>query len=85
MTGKVYIVGAGPGDPALITVKGQQLLEQADIVIYDRLVSADLLATARKAESIYMGKEPDTPGAFQRMINETLVASAREGLSLIHI
>ena len=56
-SGKVYLVGAGPGDPGLITVKGLDCLRQADVVIYDRLVDESILNEARpEAEKIYVGK-----------------------------
>ena len=60
MTGKVYLVGAGPGDPGLITVKGLQLLRQADAVIYDRLIAPELLEEIRPdAERHYAGRAAD--------------------------
>lgn len=57
--GKIYLVGAGPGDPGLITFKGVQALAQADVVVYDRLVNPVLLYLAPKtAELLYVGKSP---------------------------
>jgi len=59
MTGKVYLVGGGPGDPELITVKGLELLRRADVVLYDRLVPVQLLnETPAEAELIPVGKMP---------------------------
>ncbi|MBO0782178.1 MAG: hypothetical protein J2P37_25450, partial [Ktedonobacteraceae bacterium] len=56
--GKVYLVGAGPGDPDLITVKGLRCLRQADVVVYDRLASPELLHEARSdARLVFVGKE----------------------------
>ena len=77
--GVVSIIGAGPGDPGLITVRGADLLRRADAVVYDRLVSPALLSLAPNAELVYVGKEPDTPADFQDFINSRLVALAREG------
>ena len=58
--GKVYLVGAGPGDPKLLTVRGQELLRRADVVVYDHLVSPRLLKECSpKARVVYVGKEID--------------------------
>ena len=79
--GTVYLVGAGPGDPGLITVKGLRCLEQADVVVYDRLSNPDLLRHARpEAEKLFMGKEPGTPGEFQQAINQTMKQLKARGL-----
>ena len=85
VSGMVHLVGAGPGDPGLITVRGAELLRKADVVVYDRLVSSALLALAPDAEPIYVGKEPDTPGEFQAFINEQLAAHAREGKTVVRL
>ncbi|SHK11737.1 uroporphyrinogen-III synthase [Desulforamulus aeronauticus DSM 10349] len=78
--GIVYLVGAGPGDPGLITVKGLQCIRQADVVVYDRLASPRLLAHARpEAELIYVGKSPDRHAMVQDEINQLLVDKAKEG------
>ncbi|MCL5996717.1 MAG: SAM-dependent methyltransferase, partial [Chloroflexi bacterium] len=62
-TGKVFLVGAGPGDPQLITLRGLNALRQADVVLYDRLVHPDLLNHAPPdAARIFVGKEPGKPG-----------------------
>ncbi|MGY0288824.1 MAG: uroporphyrinogen-III C-methyltransferase [Candidatus Methanodesulfokora washburnensis] len=75
--GKVYIVGAGPGDPELITLKGLNILRKADVVIYDRLVSEDLVAMAVNAkELIYMGKHVGE-SERQKEINKLLIEKAR--------
>ncbi|MDE2836637.1 MAG: uroporphyrinogen-III C-methyltransferase [Chloroflexota bacterium] len=84
-SGTVYLVGAGPGDPGLITARGADLLRGADVVVYDRLVSSELLALAPGADLIYVGKEPDTPGEFQAFINEQLAANARDGKSVVRL
>ncbi|MGC8933057.1 MAG: uroporphyrinogen-III C-methyltransferase [Candidatus Methanodesulfokora sp.] len=76
--GKVYIVGAGPGDPELITLKGLNILKKADVVIYDRLVSEDLIAVATNAkELIYVGKHIGE-SEKQEEINELLIEKARQ-------
>jgi len=78
--GKAYLVGAGPGDPELITVRGKKLLERADVVLYDRLVSPELLQLARRdAEFVDVGKSADGPGRSQEDINELLVRFVTEG------
>ncbi|MEW6181824.1 MAG: uroporphyrinogen-III C-methyltransferase [Bacillota bacterium] len=80
MAGKVYLVGAGPGDPGLITQKGLRYLSSADVVVYDRLVNPRLLGYARAdAEIIYAGKSPERHALKQDEINALLVEKAREG------
>ena len=78
--GIVYLVGAGPGDPGLITVKGLRRLREANVVVYDRLVDKRLLTEAREdAEVIYVGKDPGPDGAQQENIYPMLIDKAREG------
>ncbi|NSW57536.1 MAG: uroporphyrinogen-III C-methyltransferase [Armatimonadetes bacterium] len=78
--GKVFLVGAGPGDPGLITVKGQACLADADVVLHDRLVNRRLLAMARPdAELIYCGKSPEGREMRQDEINQILVDRALQG------
>jgi len=78
--GIVCLVGAGPGDPKLITVKGLECIKKADTIIYDRLVGLRLLAFARPgAEIIYVGKAPGCHAMKQEEINRLLVEKAREG------
>src|SRR4030043_100401 len=78
--GKVYLVGAGPGDPALITVKGLECLRKADVVIYDRLIDDSLLEGASPdAEKIYVGKGSGCHAMEQKEINLLIVRQARGG------
>ncbi|WP_134684805.1 uroporphyrinogen-III C-methyltransferase [Brevibacillus migulae] len=78
--GKVFLVGAGPGDPKLITVRGMETIKQADCIVYDRLASPRLLAHARPdVELIYCGKLPDRHTLTQEEINQVLVDKALEG------
>lgn len=84
--GKVYLVGAGPGDPKLITVKGAEVLAQADVIVYDRLASPVLLDYARKdAELIYVGKLPDRHIIPQDDINQILVNQAQQGKMVVRL
>ncbi len=80
MPGKVYLIGAGPGDPGLLTLKGKTALERADCVIYDFLAANELLRYARPdAERIYAGKRGGGPRRPQEEVNQLLVSKAREG------
>ncbi|MCI0830232.1 MAG: uroporphyrinogen-III C-methyltransferase [Chloroflexi bacterium] len=86
MTGKVYLVGAGPGDPGLITVKGMQALEQAQVVVYDRLVDPVLLeAVPKNAERIFVGKARGRQQLTQPEINRLLVDKASQGLTVVRL
>lgn len=78
--GKVYIMGAGPGDAELLTLKGKRAIEEADCIIYDRLINTRILNYAKKnTEMIYLGKENCEGGVIQDEINETIVKKALEG------
>lgn len=78
--GKVYIVGAGPGDKDLITVKGLKCIQQADVILYDRLINKELLNEAKAdALLIYSGKLPKRHGFIQETIHHNLVKYALEG------
>jgi uroporphyrin-III C-methyltransferase len=86
-TGKVFLVGAGPGDPQLITVRGLNALAQADVVLYDRLVHPDLLHYARPdAERLYVGKRSGNPGTTrQAHINQLMIDYACEGKIVVRL
>ena len=84
MTGRVLLVGAGPGDPELITVKGAKALAEADVVVYDRLAAPALLDLAPpSAERIYVGKQPGGHAMKQEQINAVLVEQARLGRTVV--
>ncbi len=84
--GKVYLVGAGPGDPDLITLKGWRLLQRADVVIYDRLIPSGLLDETRPdAELIYAGKQPRRHRLSQAHINQLLIDRALRGLDVLRL
>src|SRR2546425_7587804 len=79
-SGTVYLVGAGPGDPKLITVRGAEVLGQAEVVVYDRLVSPALLKQAPPAaERVYVGKEPGRSAMKQEDIDSLIVRRALAG------
>ncbi|MFT6655059.1 MAG: siroheme synthase, partial [Marinomonas primoryensis] len=73
MTGKVYLIGAGPGDPELLTLKAYRLLKMADVVLYDRLVGKDIIALIPEtAEKMYVGKAKSMHSLPQEEINSLL-------------
>ena len=85
-TGKVYLVGAGPGHPDLLTVKAYRLVGEADVIVYDRLVQEECMAHARKtAERIYMGKAPGRHDSRQTEINDVLVRKALAGNMVVRL
>jgi uroporphyrin-III C-methyltransferase len=84
--GKVYLVGAGPGDPGLMTVKGKALLEHADVVLYDALVSPSILAMINpKAERIHAGKRRGNHSLVQEDISALLIAKARQHAVVVRL
>jgi len=84
--GKVYLVGAGPGDPGLITIKGLDCLKHADVIVYDNLVDNSLIDSARPdAEKIYVGKTTTCHTWEQGDINRLLVEKAKEGKTVVRL
>tara|TARA_B100000029_G_scaffold260080_1_gene256605 strand:+ start:3314 stop:4057 length:744 start_codon:yes stop_codon:yes gene_type:complete len=78
MTGKVYLVGAGPGDPSLITVKAIELIKKSDIVLYDRLVSKKILQLVpKRSKSIYVGRSVGDDTTHQNNTNELMIKYAK--------
>ena len=85
-TGKVYLVGAGPGDSGLLTARALACLAQADVVVYDRLIDNSILAMAPpKAEKIYVGKAASNHAREQGEINKLLVTKAKEGKTIVRL
>lgn len=86
MVGKVYLVGAGPGDPRLITVKGLNCIEQGDVIVYDRLANPSLLRKMKRgAEKIYVGKRTDRHTLKQEEISQLLVDLALSGKNVVRL
>jgi uroporphyrin-III C-methyltransferase len=86
MNGKVFLVGAGPGDPNLLTVKAHALIRAAEVILHDDLVSAPILALASPhAIVVNVGKRCGTKNITQSEINRLMVASARRGLSVVRL
>ncbi|WP_200769728.1 uroporphyrinogen-III C-methyltransferase [Halarsenatibacter silvermanii] len=84
--GEVYLVGGGPGDPGLLTCRGRQLLEEADIIIYDRLIETSLLNHAgEECELIYAGKKPGAHSLTQEEINQLMVDKASAGKKVVRL
>lgn len=85
-SGICYLVGAGPGDPGLVTVKGKQCIEEADVLVYDALSSPELLRWARRdAELVYVGKRAKDHALPQEEINKLIVARTREGKRVVRL
>jgi len=83
--GKLTVVGAGPGDVDLITLKGIKALQNADVVLYDALVSAELLEYAAEAEKIFVGKRKGCYAYQQEQINDLIVERATQGLQVVRL
>lgn len=85
-TGKVYLAGAGPGDPDLLTVKTHRLIQKADVIVYDRLIPHSVLHLARPdAELINVGKRPKKHRLSQDLIIDVIVCKALEGLTVLRL
>ncbi|WP_392552470.1 siroheme synthase CysG [Orbus wheelerorum] len=84
--GEVVLVGAGPGDPGLLTLKGLQQIQQADIIVYDRLVSDDVMnLTRRDAERVFVGKRAGFHCVPQEQINQMLLEQAQKGKRVVRL
>ena len=83
---KVYLVGAGPGDPELLTLRALQIIQQADVILYDRLLNSDLLEYSRRdAQKIFVGKQAKNHTKTQNTINELLVTYAQKGNIVVRL
>src|SRR6266550_701628 len=84
--GKVYLVGAGPGDLGLVTLRAKECIEDADAIVYDHLANPEMLSWARDdAETIYAGKEAGEPSLSQKEINALLIEKARTGKDVVRL
>ena len=85
-SGQVYLVGAGPGDLGLVTLRAKECIENADVIVYDHLTNPETLRWARDdAEIIYAGKEPGGLQLSQQEINALLIEKAREGKQVVRL
>jgi uroporphyrin-III C-methyltransferase/precorrin-2 dehydrogenase/sirohydrochlorin ferrochelatase len=85
MNGLVSLVGAGPGDPELLTLKAVRRLEAADLVLYDALVSTETLAFATRARHFFVGKRAGQPAIEQDAINRWMIRAARDGQRVVRL
>jgi uroporphyrinogen III methyltransferase / synthase len=86
MTGRVYLVGAGPGDPGLLTARALELIASADVVLYDRLIPSSALDGARAdAELLFVGKEGGGPSVAQEQTEELMLARAQAGRTVVRL
>lgn len=86
LKGKVYLLGAGPGDPELITLRARRRLEQADVVLYDALVHADILSVCRTdAELVFVGKRAGKPSERQEAIHARMLAAVQSGKTVARL
>src|SRR5688500_20000724 len=84
--GKVYLIGAGPGDPLLLTLKAAKAIATSDVIVYDYLVNPEILAHARRgAELIYVGKRAGQPSSSQSEINKILIERASRGAMVARV
>lgn len=84
--GEVYLIGAGPGDPELLTLKAHRFLQQADVVVYDKLVAPEILNLARReAEQIFVGKTRGNHSVPQDEINQRMIELAQQGLKVARL
>src|SRR5947208_3959919 len=85
-SGEVYLVGAGPGDPGLVTLRAKECIENANVIVYDHLANPETLSWTRDdAEIIYAGKEPGGSQLSQQQINALLIEKAREGKQVVRL
>ncbi|HIV54053.1 MAG TPA: uroporphyrinogen-III C-methyltransferase, partial [Candidatus Mediterraneibacter norwichensis] len=84
--GKVWLAGAGPGDAGLLTVKAAHLIEKADVIVYDALISAEVLSRiSQNTETIYVGKHSGNHPVPQHEINQILVREAKKGKKVLRL
>ena len=84
--GRVYIVGAGPGDEKLISIRAMELIKEAEVIVYDRLAAERFLSYAKKnCETINAGKQPQNHRLNQTQINEVLIQKAKQGKKVLRL
>ena len=84
--GMVHLVGAGPGDPDLLTLRALHVLQSADVIFHDELVGPEILSRARRdAEQVFVGKRKGAPGLGQAEINRRLIEAAKQGRCVVRL
>src|SRR5919107_2524473 len=85
-TGKIFICGAGPGDPKLLTIKALELIKESDIILYDRLIGKDIIKLfPENTEKVYVGRNIGDPTSHQKRTNELMIEYSKRGMNVLRL